>query len=345
MRKEQLRFYRKLEGMLDMNEAVPRALERLYQAASFNGKKPDRPMAIALRAWRRELQKGLTLSEAFDGWLPDRDLMLIRAGEESGALAQALRGIQAVDGTSKRMKGALMKAISYPTFIFVLMIAVLYIFGVQLVDPIREMAPPQVAASLAGLGQVSDFLRSIYAVITFAALAAAVAGLYFSLPYWRGKLRAKFDLWAPWSWYRLWHGSMFLLSLSALMGAQMPLARALNVLSTGAKPWLAERMDSARQEVMRGRNLGEALEIEGLNFPDPAIVNDLVVLAERTDVAKLLDTITHEWMDDQMELLEKQAQIIRVFGLAGVGGIIAWTMLSIVGLTQSVAQGFNAGSM
>ena len=56
--KQQLRLYRKLGGMLTMNEPLPRALDRLWVSASMNGKKPGSTQAIALKEWRASLQSG-----------------------------------------------------------------------------------------------------------------------------------------------------------------------------------------------------------------------------------------------------------------------------------------------
>ncbi len=50
-RKHRFRVYRKLEGMLRSNEALSRALDRLYLNTSEMGKHPRRPAAVALREW------------------------------------------------------------------------------------------------------------------------------------------------------------------------------------------------------------------------------------------------------------------------------------------------------
>jgi hypothetical protein len=70
-RKQRYRIYRKLEGMLRMNEALSRALDRLYQNASEMGKYPRRPAAVALREWFLKDRAGVGLSEAMEGWVPD----------------------------------------------------------------------------------------------------------------------------------------------------------------------------------------------------------------------------------------------------------------------------------
>ena len=48
-RKHRFRIYRKLEGMLRMNEALSRSLDRLYLNTSEMGKYPRRPAAASIR--------------------------------------------------------------------------------------------------------------------------------------------------------------------------------------------------------------------------------------------------------------------------------------------------------
>src|ERR1700743_679934 len=93
-RKARYRVYRKLEGMLKMNEALSRALDRLYLNASEMGKHPNRPSALALREWVLKDRAGGSFAVAVEGWVPTGELYMIRAGEESGTLAKSLRYIQ-----------------------------------------------------------------------------------------------------------------------------------------------------------------------------------------------------------------------------------------------------------
>jgi len=343
--KAQMRLYRKLAGMLNMNEALPRALERLWVTASYNGKKPKLAEAIALREWREALQTGRNLTDAMTGWIPDRHIMILRSGEESGAIAKALQSIEYIEKSTARMRGAISNAISYPSFIFIVLFGVLWMFGINLVTPMRQYAPESVKAKIAGLGAVTDFVQN-YGLYIFIFIGITVSIITYTLPRWIGKLRAKFDKYPPYSWYRIWNGSAFLMSMSALLAAQTPLSRALSIMESRANPWLRERIFSARQEVMRGKNLGEALQADDLGFPDETIVLDMVILAERADVATILDMVSKEWLDEQILLLESQSTAVRSAGMILMGGVIGWAFMSIIGIAQGTADmGSSPGGM
>ncbi|MDD5587238.1 MAG: type II secretion system F family protein, partial [Alphaproteobacteria bacterium] len=166
-----------------------------------------------------------------------------------------------------------------------------------------------------------------------------------TLPVWRGPMRVKFDMFPPWSWYRVLQGSSFLLGLSALLGAQVPLKRALEILEEQATPWLKERIYAARQEVLRGRNLGEALRYGRYNFPDPSVAIDLEILSERADVGSVIEDVTQEWIRDQIDILKAQAGVARNLGLVAVGGTIAWSMQSVFNVVTAVSGGGMSGGM
>lgn len=336
-RKHRFRIYRKLEGMLRMNEALSRSLDRLYLNTSEMGKYPRRPGAVALREWFLKDRAGVTLSEAMDGWVPTGELYMIRAGEESGTLAKALGSIQKVGERAKAMRQAVAYAVGYPVFMMVLVSFVLYMFGVQLIDNMRKSAPKNIVDAMGGVATLSDFIRNwgIAVVILVMIICAAIT---FSLPVWRGRVRAKLDMYPPWSWYRILQGSGFLLGLSALLGAQVPLKRSLEILEEQGNPWIRERINSARQEVLRGRNLGEALRTGKYNFPDPMVAVDLEILSERADVGQVIEQVTDEWINEQIDNLKAQAIVARNIGLMVVGGVIAWTMSSIFNVVVELSK-------
>lgn len=342
-RKQRFRIYRKLEGMLRMNEALSRCLDRLYQNASEMGKYPKRAAAVALREWFLKDRRGQGLSESMEGWVPSSELYMIRAGEESGTMAKAFASIQAMGERAKEMKDAVTYAVAYPAFMMILLSFVLWMFGVQLIQNMRKTAPPKIIAAMGSVPAVSDFIAD-WGIWVVVGIVLAIIVITVTLPYWRGSVRSKFDMFPPWSWYRILQGSSFLLGMSALLGAQVPLKRALEILEDQATPWLRERISSARQEVLRGRNLGEALRYGGYNFPDPSVAVDLEILSERADVGSVIEDVTQEWIKDQIDNMKAQAAIARNVGLVLVGGTIAWAMQSVFNVVTAISSTGSGGS-
>ena len=278
-----------------------------------------------------------------NNWIPSAELYMIRAGEESGQVSNAMLAIMHVGDSAQRMRQAIMTAVAYPLFMMGLLAGVFWLFGVNLINNMRKAAPAKVLEAMGGIASVSDFIMNngIYLVIFIVGSMFIIAG---TMPYWRGKMRNKLDKIPPWAWYRIWQGSSFLLGLSALLKAQVPLKRAVEILEEEATPWLRERLHSAREEVLRGRNLGEALRAGGYEFPDPQVALDLEILSERSDVGQVIDVVTKEWIEEQIEVLNNQATLVRTLGLAAVGGVIAWAMLSILQITTILSEMQNSGN-
>ncbi len=341
-RRSRLRIYRKLEGMLRANEALSRSLDRLYQNVTEMGKYPQRPAAIALREWFLKDRAGISLSRSMEGWVPAGELYLIRAGEESGALARTLSFIQMMGQRGREMREAVMYAVGYPTFILVLVGFVIWTFSVNLIANMRANAPRSVVDAMGGVVPFSDFVSAygLYVILVIVLLCFAITA---TLPFWTGPLRSKFDMYPPWSWFRVLQGSSFLMGLSALLGSQVPLKRSLEILEEQGNPWIRERIGAARQKVLRGHNLGEALRLSQMNFPAPEIAIDLEILAERADVGSVIELVTEDWMKDQVDSMKTQAVIIRNVGMAIVGGIIAWTMMSIFSVVGALSKPGGAG--
>lgn len=337
-RKTRLRIYRKLEGMLRSNEALSRSLDRLYQNVTEMGKKTKRPAAIALREWFLKDRAGISLSQAMEGWVPTGELYLIRAGEESGSLAQTLSFIQLMGERGREMREAVSYAVGYPIFITLLLGFVLWTFSINLIANMRANAPANVLEAMGGVVPFSDFIAA-FGLYIIGALFLIIGCIAVTLPYWRSALRSKFDMYPPWSWYRILQGSGFLMGLSALLGAQVPLKRSLEILEEQGNPWIKERIGAARQRVLRGHNLGEALRLSQLNFPAPEIAIDLEILSERADVGAVIEQVTADWMRDQVDAMKMQAVFIRNMGMAIVGGIIAWTMSSIFSVVGELTKG------
>ncbi|MGB4102274.1 MAG: type II secretion system F family protein [Alphaproteobacteria bacterium] len=341
-RKIRFRVFRKLQGMLAMNEALSRALERLWYNASEMGKYPNRPAALALREWLQKDRAGHSLSEAMAGWVPSAELYMIRAGEESGTVAKSLMSIQMMGAAAKEMRNAISQAVSYPLFMIVLISGVLWMFGVNLIANMRTNAPKAVMESIGPMADASDFIMN-YGIAVLLVVFTTIVLITVTLPYWCGKIRAKLDRYPPWAWFRIWQGTGFMLGLSALMGAQVPLRRALEILEEQGNPWMRERVSAAIAAVLQGKNLGEALRMNEYGFPDPQVALDMEILSERGDIGAVIEEVTQEWIREQIDMLKVQAVVTRNFGLAIVGAVIAFAMLSILHITVVITDSTKGG--
>ena len=337
-RREQVRIYRKLESLLRMQRPLAEALEMLGRYGRRSGKFFPSLSFVALHTWQRHLARGRPFSEALEGWVPERDALLLKAGEKSGQLGKALMHLLGMEGLLDSLKKALSQALGYLFFLTFSLILLILVMDQQMIAPFQKIAPYLVEeTSLKTLSRMARFLNSWGIPLSF--LAVFMAFLFtLSLSRWTGKSRSWFDKMPPWSWYRLWQGSGALLGLSSLLYVQVPAPEALSILENRSQPWLAEKLRKARLQMWRGRNLGEALRGDGMNFPDEEFASDLEIFALRGDIGLHLETLVQEWIRLQVEALQFQAQMVRVGGLAIVGGFLIWIASSLYGLYDALEK-------
>ena len=258
-RKHRFRIYRKLEGMLRIERsAVARARPALSERVG-NGQISAPPGGRRLaRMVLERSRRHHALSEAMDGWVPTGELYMIRAGEESGTLAKALASIQAIGEKARQMQrsrdlcGRLSGLHGHPG------VFVLYMFGVQLIDNMRKTAPKNVDGGDGRRGGSLRFHQAIGALSYCSSSLLLMRAHYrYACPLARACAPNSTCI-PPWSWYRILQGSGFLLGLSALLGAQVPLKRSLEILEEQGNPWIRERINSrpsgglARPQSWRG---------------------------------------------------------------------------------------------
>ena len=193
---------RKLASLLRNDFTLIDALERLEMVESKNGTKPNEPFAIVMRQWQKNLEKGMTFSEATRGWVPPEETLLVTSGNLSN-LVVALENVgRVVDGT-QRIKRAMTSAIAYPMFLLALTFGIIIMVGLYLVPPLAEVAGNTVvwrgtARSLIWLSDFSIKYWYFFVVI----FASMVAFVWISMANWSGRIRTLFDKLPPWNIYK-----------------------------------------------------------------------------------------------------------------------------------------------
>ncbi len=145
-------FYHQTGAMLGSGLTLIRALELIRDAPPAAAFRPRLQQVIA------ELQQGATFSEALAnrrGWLPELDIALIAAGEQSGRLDACCQRLAAYYKDRARLLRAVFADLAYPVFLLLL---VLLIF------------PPGALADLVWKGDVAGFVAPKLQVLAVVAL-------------------------------------------------------------------------------------------------------------------------------------------------------------------------------
>ena len=245
--------------------------------------------------------------------------------------------IKVTEGTS-RMTGPLVGAISYPMFLSMMTVLIIYAIGAYMVPPMMNAAPnARWTGSAKDLVAVSVWIQKNW-VAAFAFLPTVFLLIYLTLGRWKGKTRALVDNLPPWSLYRIFVGVTWMLAMAALVRAGTPVSQALRSLRHDASPYLLHRIDTALVFVNNGDNIGEALNKTGLGFPDQEIIGDLRIYSEMDNFQAALDQMANEWLETSISSIEQRAALLNTIATLGVSGVIAWSVMGTFAMQEQITK-------
>lgn len=335
--KGRLKIYRKLASLLRNRFSLMNALDMIYNSISDEGKHPNEPMAIAISAWGRSLQEGHPFSEALKGWAPNRERLMLSVGDVSDLESALLNLIKVCEG-SARMIRPIVNAITYPSFLMMAAVLIVYAIGVYMVPPMLSAAPTTVWTGTAkSLVDLSLWVQKNWP-IAFAFFPVIGIIIYATIGYWTGRIRVKFDRIPPWSLYKIFIGITWLLALSALVKGGVPVSVALSSLRKDSSRYLTERIDGTLFHIKNGDNLGQALSKAQHEFPDKQIIADLKVYSELDNFEEALDKLANEWLEDSVYLIEQRAEVMNAVALLTVASIIAWAVFGTFDMQDQITS-------
>lgn len=332
---------RKLASLLRNDFTLIDALERLEMVESKNGTKPNEPFAIVMRQWQKNLEKGMTFSEATRGWVPPEETLLVTSGNLSN-LVVALENVgRVVDGT-QRIKRAMTSAIAYPMFLLALTFGIIIMVGLYLVPPLAEVAGNTVVwrGSARSLIWLSDFSIKYwyFFVVIFASM---VAFIWISMANWSGRIRTLFDKLPPWNIYKIQVAVGWLMSLGAMVSAGVTIPDAMRMLSDSANRYLRRILDTTLRFIANGDNLGVSLSKSGYNFPDSEIIGDLTIYADMNGFDENLNHVANDYLNESVRKMEKISSTLNSVGILLVSAIIAWVVLGTFQMQDQITAALS----
>lgn len=329
---------RKLASLLRNDFTLIDALERLEAIESKNGTKPNEPFAIVMRQWQKNLERGMSFSEATRGWVPPEETLLVTSGNLSN-LVVALENVGRVVEGTQRIRRAMTTAIAYPLFLLALTFGIIIMVGVYLVPPLAEVAGNNIvwrgtAASLVWLSDVSIKYWYIFAMI----FAGVIGVIWLSLANWSGRLRTLFDKLPPWNVYKIQVSVGWLMSLGAMVSAGVTIPDALRMLSDNANRYLRNILDRALHFIANGDNLGVALNRTEREFPDEEIIGDLTIYADMNGFDENLNQIANDYLNESVRKMEKISNTLNSLGILLVSVIIAWVVLGTFQMQDQITS-------
>ena len=340
---DRLEMYRKLASLLKNRFSLMDALERLYQIASKDGKNTSDSMALAIANWMLQIRNGSTFSEALAGWAPSTELLLLSVGDVSNLETALQHTVRVVEGMNK-MRELVWGAVAYPLFLMSMVSLLIWAVAKFMVPPMIEAVPTLVLRGIAAtLVDLSNFVDK-HPILLFSILPIIVTIVLLTFPYWKGTGRATADKIPPWSIYRTFIGVSWLLALSALVRAGMPVSRAVRALmGNEASPYLKDRLNKTLIYINNGDNLGEALYHTHMGFPDEEVVGDLRIYAELDTFQEALENLANGWLESSIRDIDKKAAILNGFAILSIAAVIGWVVWGTFEMQNQMVAGMGLG--
>ena len=329
---------RKLASLLRNDFTLMDALGRLESIESHGGKKPNEPFAIVMREWQKNLERGMSFSDATRGWVPPEETLLVTSGNLSDLVVALENVSRVVDGTT-RIKRAMTSAIAYPLFLLLLTFGIIMMVGIYLVPPLAEIAGDNVvwrgmASSLIWLSEFS--IKYWYWVL--GGFATIVAIIWISLPNWTGRLRTTFDNLPPWNVYKIQMSVGWLMSLSAMVAAGITIPDAMRMLADNSNKYLRSILEDTLHYIANGANLGNALNNTGRNFPNREIIGDLAIYADMNGFDSNLARVANDYLEESVRKMESVSNMMNSLGILLVSAIIAWVVLGTFQMQDQITS-------
>ncbi len=288
----------------------------------------------------REVKEGKSLAEAMENYPQVFSKMyvnIVRAGEEGGILHELLHDLAEFLESSAKTRQAVISAMIYPTVLLItgiISVVLLLVFVVPQFAAMFEDAGTDIPPSAAFLLSLSTFIQS-YGYLFIVAIVLCIF-------YWKRldkdpKTKQQKDgfllsmpLLGTLILYR--ECAIFSRTLGALLGAGIPLIRALRVSrEVISNSVLTGKLLQVEEDVRGGAGLGISLEKTN-QFP--TLLHQLVAVGEesgRTSDILLKSAITFDtYVRNQMSALVSALQPALIIFLAIAVGGITITMLSAV---------------
>ena len=333
-------FTRNLGSMLEAGLSLSRALAVL-ERQSTKGKLKELFFTL-----NDSIEKGKTLSETLNNFpnvFPPLFVSMVRAGEESGGLANSLKMIASQTESSYNLERKVRGAMVYPIIVLVVMLAIgalLLVYVVPALTETFEDLNSELPASTKFIIAVSDFLIND-TVITLLALAVVFAVGYAFVKTKFGLRRIDFLL--------LHFPVISVLvketntartarTLSSLLSAGVPVIRALSITGDVLQnSYYKEVLVQAEKSVEKGSPMSEVFSAHEDIYP--AFLSEMVAVGEETGkLANMLDGVSTFYEEEVEQKTKNMSTIVEPFLMVVIGVVVGFFAVAMITPMYSVLE-------
>lgn len=329
--KARIRFYERLASFLE--DGIP--LYNTLRGAALRYDERKDPRGAMIKNWLRVMESGGTLADALKGWVPAGELMLISSAEESGNLLAGIRQAIHISQAGQQMKSAVIAAIFMPALLMTVVSGMIAAFSLFMAPLMAKLLPP---ARWPGSGpflyELSQFIVN-YGIIVVALISVLAYVIVMSLSRWTGETRETFNSIPPWSIYKSYQGSSFLIALSSMMGAKIPLDDSLKRMRKSANPWLNYHLGIMVGRLRKGIGNGDALDTGLL---DRETADDIKDYGKLKSFEESMYAIGNRAVKDGVDKVRAGALLANMILIILTALLIGWMYMTVFSVNTTISE-------
>lgn len=333
-----IKIFDKMRSLISNTMSLHQVVNRL-----LGRKKPHhiytQPDAAFLYAVSEGLRAGKSLSEVLREWATPGEVMIIKAGEDSGNLQESFETIKTLLEKQAMMKKAVIGELGYPIFLIILLFVMIIGFAKFMLPTLVDMSSPdRWDAKSQALYSLSTTFNENWVTIVISIIVLGFL-IGYSIPKLRGPIRNRLDNFPPYSIYKTIQSGLLLISLGTLMSAGVSFRRALVSIQENSGPYLSDRVKEIVDNVDKGMDNGKAINTKFIG----EIGNDIEDYASGASIEEALRDLGNSAINNTVESIKKKAGYVKTFALFLVGGFIIWMYGSFMSIVNEVTnQASNA---
>lgn len=327
-------FFELMASLIRDGKALDASLRQL--ADRYTKKK--RPLAPVMLLLVNSLSEGKTFAQASKNLVSDTESIILAAGERSGDLGAAFDQAALVARAGVEISSAVWKEMATPVLQVTILVFLMVGFSTTVAPELSKSVPK---SALDDSQRMLFGLAEIVAQTWFFAvpvMAAAVWACLWSLSQYTGPARKYLDKIPPWSVYRTYSGSTFMIALSALIRAGVPIEAAIRFIRDQASPWMKIHLGEMISRLRSGAAQGDAIDV-GLLTDD--LADTVAIYSQTADFDQAISSLGKEAVKLGIKDITSKAGRAKIISTLLIGFFVGWmfdAMMSIGDAAQRASK-------
>jgi len=294
-----------------------------------------------------DVLKGVYLSEAFKKHkkvFPTYFCSMVYIGELTGNLADVLVKASAYYSNDVKVKRKIKSALIYPTFLFIVVVAIFFALMIVVVPSFKEMLESN-GAELPGITKfvmgLSDFITGNLLIVFAVLIVLVVGGFFFFTSKPGKKFKSTMAMYLPMinTVKKNSMTSRFCAAFGILLQSGMQVLDCMKVMpSIIDDPYFNEHFKNVVSDLNHGRKLSRALEKVGI-FPQMLI--QMTAVGENSSALEEVYTTVGDYYNDVLNTsIARATGMLEPIVIVIMGGLVLFVLLAVMLPMFSLMQSF-----